>query len=332
MKNSRRSFSVVICTFLIFLATMFTSSFVQASPTLKALNITVATGKQTYTPQQIVQVYGSLTNDGSPVDGLIALQISNPSGDKLIYRTLSTGSSPPVGNISIVDVVSEDGASNPKNNFYRDTLAYFKVSINNNGIEQYAMMTLNTYDANNRPFGIASITGPVGQGPTTWTVSIPIPTWVSSGTGAVYACVFTDSPQAGGVAHCPEKSATYQIVGGTTSLESQEPIIESLMSTLGSYNLTFKLPPSAEAGTYNVYVSSSYQELHDDKTTTFLLTLPGDANGDGKVNLKDLMILAKAWYSQPGNPKWDPRADFNNDNAVNLNDLVILAKHWYQTL
>jgi len=334
MRNSRKSLSVVIYTFLIFLAVMVIPLFVQAHPALSALNITVTTDKQTYKPQQTVQVYGNLTNDGSPVDGLVALQISDPSDKKLILRTLSTGPSPPVGNISITEVVPCDMGGNPKNSFNKNTFAYFNVTVNNSGTTwENAMISINTYNINNRPFGIAAITAPISPGPTTWWMqSISIPDWVSSGTGAVYASVFTDSPQVGGVAYCPEGSATYQIVGDTMSLESQEPTIESLMSTLGSYNLTFKLPPGSEEGTYDVYVSSSYQELHDDKTATFLLTLPGDANGDGKVDLKDLVILAKAWYSQPGDPKWDPRADFNNDNIVNLSDLVRLAKNWYQTL
>ncbi len=54
----------------------------------------------------------------------------------------------------------------------------------------------------------------------------------------------------------------------------------------------------------------------------------GDVNGDGHVNLTDLVLFAKAWYSQPGDANWDPRADFNNDNAVNINDLAILANNW----
>jgi|GEM_PF-2290816 len=54
----------------------------------------------------------------------------------------------------------------------------------------------------------------------------------------------------------------------------------------------------------------------------------GDVNGDGQVNLKDLVIFAKSWGTQPGDPNWDPRVDFNNDNIVNLYDLVILSKNW----
>lgn len=56
--------------------------------------------------------------------------------------------------------------------------------------------------------------------------------------------------------------------------------------------------------------------------------IPGDANGDGKVNSLDLFILAKAWGSKVGDPNWDPRADFNEDNRVDVHDLFILSKNW----
>lgn len=58
------------------------------------------------------------------------------------------------------------------------------------------------------------------------------------------------------------------------------------------------------------------------------VVVPGDANGDGHADLIDLIILAQAWYTQPGDPNWDPRADFNNDNIVNLYDLSALARNW----
>jgi PKD repeat protein len=58
------------------------------------------------------------------------------------------------------------------------------------------------------------------------------------------------------------------------------------------------------------------------------VTVPGDVNGDGKVNLADLVLLAKAYGSTPGSPNWNPNADFNNDGSVGLDDLVILAKYY----
>jgi hypothetical protein len=56
--------------------------------------------------------------------------------------------------------------------------------------------------------------------------------------------------------------------------------------------------------------------------------LPGDLNGDGRIDLKDLVILAFAYDSTPGCANWDNRADLNHDNRVSLTDLVTLATHY----
>jgi parallel beta-helix repeat protein len=58
--------------------------------------------------------------------------------------------------------------------------------------------------------------------------------------------------------------------------------------------------------------------------------LAGDINGDGKVDLKDLVLLAYAYGSVPGNPNWDAHADLDGNGRVDLTDLVTLATHYGQ--
>jgi parallel beta-helix repeat protein len=60
-------------------------------------------------------------------------------------------------------------------------------------------------------------------------------------------------------------------------------------------------------------------------------TMPGDLNGDSKVSLADLVILAQAYGSKPGDPKWNPIADIDGNGVVGLTDLVILAKNYGKT-
>jgi hypothetical protein len=55
---------------------------------------------------------------------------------------------------------------------------------------------------------------------------------------------------------------------------------------------------------------------------------PGDINGDGKTGLPDLVLLANAYSSKPGDSKWNPNADLNDDGKVSLPDLVIMAKSY----
>jgi len=63
---------------------------------------------------------------------------------------------------------------------------------------------------------------------------------------------------------------------------------------------------------------------------TVLITIPGDINGDFNVSLADLVLLANAYGSMPGGPKWNPNADLNGDGVVGLQDLVIMANHYGQ--
>ncbi|MCC6681347.1 MAG: DNRLRE domain-containing protein [Phycisphaeraceae bacterium] len=52
---------------------------------------------------------------------------------------------------------------------------------------------------------------------------------------------------------------------------------------------------------------------------------PGDANGDGLVNLADLQILGDNWQSSTA--AW-AEADFTDDGIVNLADLQIIGDNW----
>lgn len=56
----------------------------------------------------------------------------------------------------------------------------------------------------------------------------------------------------------------------------------------------------------------------------------GDINGDGKVDLADLVLLANAYGSKPGDTKWNPNVDINGNGVVDLADLVIMAMHYGQ--
>jgi hypothetical protein len=56
---------------------------------------------------------------------------------------------------------------------------------------------------------------------------------------------------------------------------------------------------------------------------------PGDANGDGSVNIEDLLIVIDGWGACP-----DPPAicagDVTSDGSVNIQDLLLVIEHWGQ--
>jgi hypothetical protein len=68
--------------------------------------------------------------------------------------------------------------------------------------------------------------------------------------------------------------------------------------------------------------------------------LVGDLNGDGKVDIKDVLVAAKAFGSygpdflhkgSPAEETWNPKADLNGDNQVNLLDVLMIMRSFGAT-
>jgi hypothetical protein len=51
----------------------------------------------------------------------------------------------------------------------------------------------------------------------------------------------------------------------------------------------------------------------------------GDVNNDGKVDMKDIGLVASAFGSYPDHPRWDPIVDINGDGKVNVKDIGMAA-------
>jgi parallel beta-helix repeat protein len=65
-------------------------------------------------------------------------------------------------------------------------------------------------------------------------------------------------------------------------------------------------------------------------TTNLTVRLVGDVNGDGRVDLKDMALVAHAFGSTPTSPNWNPAADLNGDGTVNMQDIALAARHFGQ--
>ncbi len=57
-------------------------------------------------------------------------------------------------------------------------------------------------------------------------------------------------------------------------------------------------------------------------------TMLGDVNGDGRVNILDISIVAKAFQSTPSDPRWEPNADLDNNGVINIIDITKVAKEF----
>jgi|GEM_PF-1264058 len=60
---------------------------------------------------------------------------------------------------------------------------------------------------------------------------------------------------------------------------------------------------------------------------TVKIRLMGDINGDGVVNVKDLVLVKKAVGSYPGHPRWNPDADLNDNKKIDVIDVVLTKKN-----
>jgi outer membrane protein assembly factor BamB len=91
--------------------------------------------------------------------------------------------------------------------------------------------------------------------------------------------------------------------------------------TKGNYTISaFAGPVPGDVNTANNLLSSG----------PVAVTIIGDLNGDFKVSLADLTLLAKAYGSNPSSANWNPNADIDGNGAVGLIDLVNLAVHYGQ--
>jgi len=92
---------------------------------------------------------------------------------------------------------------------------------------------------------------------------------------------------------------------------------------------------AASAGNYslvnvnaNYTFASAYTMVCDKIELIGAAGRPGDVNGDGHVDVGDLLILVHSWATSTGQSGFDPRCDFNTDGRITILDLLVLVNHW----
>ena len=66
-------------------------------------------------------------------------------------------------------------------------------------------------------------------------------------------------------------------------------------------------------------------------TLTLCVHMPGDVNMDGKVDIRDLNMIAKAYGSRVGQPGYKSVLDENEDGLIDIRDVAIVAKNYGKT-
>ena len=53
-----------------------------------------------------------------------------------------------------------------------------------------------------------------------------------------------------------------------------------------------------------------------------------DVNGDGKVDILDIQLVAAHWNTHTGDPNYDPKYDVDNDGDIDIIDVQLVASWW----
>jgi hypothetical protein len=143
---------------------------------------------------------------------------------------------------------------------------------------------------------------------------------------------------AGNVGNVSETFTVSAYVDGNISLGAQIITLTPQTSTI----VTFYWSPTGQTPSstvlHTVSANASFVQYEYNTTNNFMnssvqimIKMFGDINGDGRVDLLDLSLLAASWLSTRGNYNYNPEADFYNDGTVFLDDLTLLAENYLKS-
>ncbi len=100
----------------------------------------------------------------------------------------------------------------------------------------------------------------------------------------------------------------------------------------GSLSYECQLQDPFPAGTTRVSNTSTIDsnETGPKQDTETLFTACYDFNGNGVVDIGDIMQVAVRWGIAPGDPDWDDKYDVNGDGAITILDIMMVAAQWGQ--
>jgi hypothetical protein len=297
--------------------------------------ITLNVNKAIYNIGDKADFWGNVTLDGGVLsDALVAIEVDNPIGTAVILRTRPTGTINVTTPVQTLSITPCDEIGTPKVNFSVNTLAFFKILINNSeNATRQVEVTLNLFDSKTVAFDALTVfKGPLYSGDTELFVSEPIPADVSSGNATIYCNVFTSLPKNGGYSLCLETRASFMIINGGPAV-----VTGPEQNSQGMYNLTFPVDNYKQKtrpfrpGFYNVTVTCRYQSETTSLAKAFEVVLLGDINRDGAVNILDAILLSNSFLKSIGQADFNPNADLNGDGVVNILDAIILSNNFGNT-
>ena len=133
-----------------------------------------------------------------------------------------------------------------------------------------------------------------------------------------------------------ENRGGYAETFNVTLFASTTLIIAQATTLTSGNSITLTLTWNTSGFAYGNYTMRAVADTVTGETNTtnnsftdgkIYVSIPGDINGDGTVDVFDAVLLAGAAGSTPNTPTWNPNADINNDSLIDVFDAVILAGH-----
>lgn len=262
---------------------------------LPGLTAGVQTNRTWYFLGENINVFGEVLYDDAPlISANVALEIHDPASSPVITRTLQTNST---GFYNLAFKLTSEA-------LVGDYIAY--VSCTHNG---HTVLNSTSFQLR-QPSALALLL-----------------------TTDKQTYLIGDNITMRGSATLNSVRQAQVLVAIEVQNPSATPIIVRVMETdsQGEYNLTFPATNELPTGNYTAYASAIYNGSSARTTVSFELKpqmSSADINKDGKVNIIDLTLVAKAWGSYPGHERWDPRCDVNGDAKINIMDLTLVAKEY----
>lgn len=173
------------------------------------LNIFITKDKPNYVERDPVSISGNVTYLGSLVnDGLIAIEIKNPSNPLMIRTLPLTTNTTEQFDIKILSLYPCNETAGPLYNVEigSQTYIWIYMKVVNNGIyDRTVYMTISLADSAQIPlaFKWASVTVKAGK-TAVFMPRLYILNWASIGTATIYADAYATLPESGGRPLCPD--------------------------------------------------------------------------------------------------------------------------------
>ena len=97
--------------------------------------------------------------------------------------------------------------------------------------------------------------------------------------------------------------------------------LDSTASTPINFHTTFPRETNADFGG-----ESKLRDLFG-ATVTITETLTGDVNGDGRVNVLEMIRIGMLWGETDPSPGWIPE-DVYQDGVINVQDMILVGSNW----